>query len=398
MVELAGILADSDLSRFATVTSLDPATVILTSTLMAAAMTIVLFSAYHSFPAEVQGLGHQALGMLSLTASGLLFCAGPLIPEGVLLFVANSTMLGAAGLMLIGTQLFYGRKPSWWWLALTWVVGMVCLVGWYVITQDYALRVAVFSLLTLSFYVAQLVLLVRYGERHFSSWFFGSLLLVQSMVLLLRSVAALNGAVGTSNASNGAVQGIFLLTANFMTLMMAVGFMTVATRRLQVVMEHRSCTDPLTGVLNRRGFATAYCREVELMKRHGEPISLLSIDLDYFKAINDQHGHAVGDQVLVHAARTTISALREIDHVARFGGEEFIVLLSGITVEQAKATAQRIQATLLAARSGDVPDYTVSIGIASQQAPDESLEALMARADAALYRAKAAGRDRSEVA
>jgi len=398
MVEVAGILADHDHSRFAIVTLLDPATIILTSTLMAAAMTIVLFSAYRSFPTEVRGLGHHALGMLSLTASGLLFCAGPLIPEGLLLFVANSTMLGAAGFMLIGTQLFCGRKPSWWWLALTWVVGMVCLVGWYVITQDYALRVAVFSLLTLSFYVAQLVLLVRHGERHFSSWFFGALLLVQSIVLLLRSVAALNGAVGTSNASNGAVQGIFLLTANFMTLMMAVGFMTVATRRLQVVMEHRSCTDPLTGVLNRRGFAAAYRREVARMKRHGGPISLLSIDLDHFKAINDQHGHAVGDQVLVDAARATVAALREIDHVARFGGEEFIVLLSGTTAERAKAMAQRIQASLFAARSGDVPEYTFSIGIASQQAPDESVEALMARADTALYRAKAAGRDRSEAA
>lgn len=397
-VEVAGILADHDLSRFTTVPLLDPATVILTSTMMAAAMTVVLFSAYRCFPAEVRGLGHQALGMLSLTTSGVLFCAAPLIPEGLLLFVANSTMLGAAGLMLIGTQLFYGRKPSWWWLALTWVAGMVCLVGWYVITQDYALRVAVFSLLTLSFYAAQLVLLVRHGERHFSSWFFGPLLLVQSLVLLLRLVAALNGAVGTSNASNSAVQGVFLLSTNFMTLMMAVGFMTVATRRLQVVLEHRSCTDPLTGVLNRRGFAAAYRREVARMKRQGAPISLLSIDLDYFKAINDQHGHAVGDQVLVHAARTTVSALREIDHVARFGGEEFIVLLSATTAERAKAMAQRIQALLLAARGGDVPDYTVSIGIASQQAPDESLEALMARADAALYRAKAAGRDRSEAA
>ena len=151
-------------------------------------------------------------------------------------------------------------------------------------------------------------------------------------------------------------------------------------------------------MLNRRGFDAAYQREVALMKRHGKPMTLLSIDLDHFKAINDQHGHAVGDQVLVHAARTTVSVVREIDHVARFGGEEFIVLLSATTAESAKATAQRIQASLLAARGGTVPDYTVSIGIASQYAPDESLEALMARADAALYRAKAAGRDRSEAA
>jgi diguanylate cyclase (GGDEF)-like protein len=127
-------------------------------------------------------------------------------------------------------------------------------------------------------------------------------------------------------------------------------------------------------------------------------MTLLSIDLDFFKAINDQHGHAVGDQVLVHAARSTVSALREIDHVARFGGEEFIVLLPQTTLERARTVAQRIQARLCAASDNDLPSYTVSIGIACQSAPDESMEAVMARADAALYKAKAAGRDRYEVA
>jgi diguanylate cyclase (GGDEF)-like protein len=127
-------------------------------------------------------------------------------------------------------------------------------------------------------------------------------------------------------------------------------------------------------------------------------MTLLSIDLDFFKAINDRYGHAVGDQVLVHAARTTVSALREIDHVARFGGEEFIVLLPQTTAERALAVAQRIQALLRVPRGDAVPAYTVSIGIACQQQPDDGMETVMARADAALYRAKAAGRDRCEVA
>jgi len=376
---------------------LDPTTILLTSTLMAGAMCIVLFSAYRSFPPEVKGLGQWALGMCSLTLAGVILCSQNLIPEALTLFAANTTMMGCAGLMLIGTQRFYGRVPSWWWLALAWVTGMGCLIGWYVITQDFALRVAVFSLLTLSFYVPQLALVARHGERHFSSRFFGTLLLVQSLVLLLRAVVAMNGGVGTSNASNGPVQSIYLLTANFMTLLMAVGFMAVATRRLQTVMEHRSNSDPLTGVLNRRGFAAVYAREMALMRRNSKPMTLLSIDLDFFKAINDQHGHAVGDQVLVHAARTTVSALREIDHVARFGGEEFIVLLPQTTQERARTVAQRIQ-SLLCASANDLPSYTVSIGIACQSIPDESMEAVMARADAALYKAKAAGRDRYEVA
>jgi diguanylate cyclase (GGDEF)-like protein len=375
---------------------LDPITILLTSTLMAGAMSIVLFSAYRSFPAEVRGLGHWALGMLSLTLAGVVLCLQGVAPEAPVLFIGNSAMMGCAGLMLIGTQRFYCRAPSWWWLALAWVSGMGCLIGWYVITQDFALRVAVFSLLTLSFYLPQLVLVARHGERHFSSWFFGTLLLVQSLVLLLRTVAAMSGNVGTSNISNGPVQSIYLLTANFMTLLMAVGFMAVATRRLQTVMEHRSNSDPLTGVLNRRGFAAVYGREVALMRRHAKPMTLLSIDLDFFKAINDQHGHAVGDQVLVHAARATVAALREIDHVARFGGEEFIVLLPQTALERARTVAQRIQSLLCA--TSDLPSYTVSIGIACQLMPDEDMEAVMARADAALYKAKAAGRDRYEVA
>ncbi len=377
---------------------LDPTTILLTSTLMAGAMSIVLFSAYRSFPSEVKGLGQWALGMCSLTVTGIILCSQGVIAEALELFVGNTTMMGCAGLMLIGTQRFYGRAPSWWWLAIAWASGMSCLIGWYVITQDYALRVAVFSLLTLSFYLPQLVLVVRHGERHFSSWFFGTLLLVQSLVLLLRAVVAMSGNVGTSNASNGPVQSIYLLTANFMTLLMAVGFMAVATRRLQTVMEHRPNSDPLTNVLNRRGFAAAYGREVALMRRHAKPMTLLSIDLDFFKAINDKYGHAVGDQVLVHTARTTVSALREIDHVARFGGEEFIVLLPQTTQERAQTVAERIQSLRCAASDSELPAYTVSIGIACQSMPDESMEAVMARADAALYKAKALGRDRYEVA
>jgi diguanylate cyclase (GGDEF)-like protein len=377
---------------------LDPATVILTSTLMAAAMSIVLLSASRSYPAEVRGLGHWALGMISMTLAGVVLAGKGLLPEAAILFLANSALLLGGGLLLVGTQRFYGRAASWWWLALAWICGMACLVGWYLIRQDYGVRVAVFSLLTLSFYVPQLLLTVRYGGSHFSNWFFGAMLLVQSVVLLLRTVVAMHGGMGENNYSTGPVQSVYLLTANFMTLLMAVGFITVATRRLQTVMEHRSNSDPLTGVLNRRGFAEVFGRELARIRRRAEPMSLLSIDLDFFKAINDRYGHAVGDQVLVHAAHTCTSALREIDHVARFGGEEFIVLLPLTGSERALAVAQRIQALLSVPRDDTLPAYTVSVGIASQRAPDEGMDALMARADAALYRAKAGGRNRCEVA
>jgi hypothetical protein len=94
---------------------LDPTTILLTSTLMAGAMSIVLFSAYRSFPPEVKGLGQWALGMCSLTLAGIILCSQGVIPEALTLFAANTTMMGCAGLMLIGTQRFYGRPAGGGW-------------------------------------------------------------------------------------------------------------------------------------------------------------------------------------------------------------------------------------------------------------------------------------------
>jgi diguanylate cyclase (GGDEF)-like protein len=126
-------------------------------------------------------------------------------------------------------------------------------------------------------------------------------------------------------------------------------------------------------------------------------MALMSIDLDHFKSVNDRFGHGVGDRVLVHAADKIGKALRATDHVARFGGEEFVVLLPETTLERSLLVAARIQASLRDASTLGLPPYTISIGIASQLAPDEILEDVLARADAALYRAKAGGRNRIEV-
>jgi len=173
--------------------------------------------------------------------------------------------------------------------------------------------------------------------------------------------------------------------------------MTVATRRLQTILERRSTLDPLTQVLNRRGFADIYAKEHALMRRESTFMTMLSIDLDYFKKINDCHGHAAGDRVLIDVAAVIGKALRASDHVARFGGEEFIVLLPATGIDRAQHIGERIQAALRLPRT-DVPAYTVSIGIACQITADEDLDGILVRADKALYRAKENGRDRIEVA
>jgi len=118
----------------------------------------------------------------------------------------------------------------------------------------------------------------------------------------------------------------------------------------------------------------------------------MMVDLDHFKAVNDTHGHQRGDQVLVHFADSARAALRRADRLGRYGGEEFLALLPGTTLEAAQPVAARIHAAL---HAGHALDCKLSIGVTAWRGADDSLDAMLARADAALYQAKAQGRDQT---
>ncbi len=154
--------------------------------------------------------------------------------------------------------------------------------------------------------------------------------------------------------------------------------------------------DPLTGVNNRSTFGATLEREVELARRHGTPFSLLVMDLDRFKAINDRYGHAVGDQALRAVAAAITRVVRRTDMLFRYGGEEFVLLLSNTGEGGALLLAERIRRAV-ARRPLEVEGLrlpvTVSIGVASLR-PGEDGPALFARADQAVYAAKAGGRNR----
>jgi diguanylate cyclase (GGDEF)-like protein len=159
--------------------------------------------------------------------------------------------------------------------------------------------------------------------------------------------------------------------------------------------------DPLTQLRNRRAFDEVFAGETVRFARYGRPLSLLVIDLDHFKAINDQFGHEAGDEVLCRTARMIESSIRDIDTPARFGGEEFVVLLPETDIASALDVAERIRAAIAAAdiefKGHHIPVRT-SIGVSA--CPDRvALPGdLIASADAALYHAKADGRNRVNAA
>jgi two-component system cell cycle response regulator len=148
--------------------------------------------------------------------------------------------------------------------------------------------------------------------------------------------------------------------------------------------------DALTGLLNRRAILSQLGGTVSGARRHGHPLSVAMVDLDEFKAINDTHGHAAGDEVLVAAVRAMRAHLRAEDHLGRLGGEEFLIVLPDTQAGAATRVAEKLRSEVAAAR-GPVP-VTCSVGVATWAG--ETPEVLLRRADEALYAAKHAGRDR----
>jgi diguanylate cyclase (GGDEF)-like protein len=153
-------------------------------------------------------------------------------------------------------------------------------------------------------------------------------------------------------------------------------------------------TDALTGLLNRRGFDERAALELARARRDGSPVAIALLDLDHFKRINDEWGHDTGDRVLVATAELLADVSREIDVVARFGGEEFVVLLPGTDEPEAMAFAERVRTQLAAGALEQLPGVRLSAGVAAALAPAQVNELVQA-ADAALYSAKRAGRDRT---
>ena len=155
--------------------------------------------------------------------------------------------------------------------------------------------------------------------------------------------------------------------------------------------------DPLTGLFNRRHWRYIMLRELERCRRHRRPMSVLMIDIDHFKQVNDRFGHVVGDRVLTAVARRLESEIRTPDSLARLGGEEFAVLLPETGLDEAVAAAERLRRAVHKIGLPALPelDVRVSIGVAAgARLDDDEIDVLVAAADEALYQAKRAGRDR----
>ncbi len=151
-------------------------------------------------------------------------------------------------------------------------------------------------------------------------------------------------------------------------------------------------TDPLIGVWNRRPGEEPFSADLAEARRHGPALSLLMLDIDHFKDVNDTHGHQIGDSVLVQLTQLLLESLRASDVLFRWGGEEFVILMRHCTIADAVLLAEKLRGLVFDTDFGEAETVTVSIG-GAELTPGEDLESWMHRADIAMYEAKAAVRN-----
>jgi diguanylate cyclase (GGDEF)-like protein len=212
----------------------------------------------------------------------------------------------------------------------------------------------------------------------------------------LTILAVLPFPFGTLDPRQGWV-GLFNLVMFSHTVLLSVLLVAASKERFELDQRIKAQTDPLTGALNRRAFAS---RGGRLLARHAyerAPLSLLFLDIDHFKSLNDRFGHAGGDELLIRFVNQLNASIRPTDFLFRIGGEEFCCLLPRTSPAQAEIVAERIRRRIEATTidlAGTPARATVSIGIASTEAFGYDLDTLTRRADSAVYAAKRAGRNR----
>ena len=192
---------------------------------------------------------------------------------------------------------------------------------------------------------------------------------------------------------------ILSLVAKWVTdIRVRIGLQSKELSQALNTLQHMATQDSLTGLLNRRIMVDLVETELKLVERHGHPMTVALVDLDHFKSINDRFGHQAGDAVLIGFANLAQTQLRQVDKVARWGGEEFLIMLPQVSATEAVTAIERLRLSMGSLTFSGHPgvNATFSAGLA-QARQGESLEHLIERADQALYQAKRAGRNRSMV-
>lgn len=378
---------------------IDPFTLVFTAGALALMASGFLFLQSMNLPAKVLGIRSWAYAMLLGWASVALRWELGIIPDFFSLVLSNGLAMLAMALILYGLRRFNGQPPRMVPIASLAVV-LLLLISWFSIVDDrYQVRIVAFSVYAvLAFSLAAHAAFV--GRSVFKSparLLIGWLFIAMAAVMALQVVDVFVFGVNPESLHTDSPLNLVIVgSANVLILGLFFGFVMLVNDRLRAELISLANTDALTLALNRRAFMEEAGRALARERRQQNSCALLMLDLDHFKRVNDRFGHVQGDRVLKSFADRVRERLRAGDVFGRYGGEEFVVMLLGAGLEDARVLAEELRERVSEAPlsgEGGTRGLTVSIGIVADEG-EGGVPELIEAADWALYRAKHLGRNR----
>ena len=347
-------------------------------------------------------LAEQRLWALGNVVSCLGLAVGNVteLPEVVHGGISYALLGLGLALVLRGLRQFCDQDLTWHWLAGITLVSFLVPAYFATVQPNQTARLVATGLLLGAINLVCAVTLVRglQGSARAMMWIAVSGFTALGLALVLRSVYQLVAqAAGPDALSAETLMAITILAVALAQVTVAFGLIMLVAHRYAEKLNRLTLLDPLTGALNRLGMERMGQRVLVRSRQSMRSVAVALVDADHFKAINDQHGHPVGDQVLVHLANLLIAQVRPGDLVVRYGGEEFLLLLDGSSPESAYHIADRLRELVTQAQvetpAGNIR-YRISMGVSTSDKSGYTLNQLILDADAALYKAKQDGRNR----
>jgi diguanylate cyclase (GGDEF)-like protein len=379
---------------------LDPRTAVLLAMLIAATLAAFIGLSIARYPDPLRRqLAHWARALGLQAAGWCLFGLRGQISDFWTVLVANTLLVLAFVMALRALRGFAGRREAHG-SDVAVVVAVIAIGSIFLyVSNSLPVRIALISLLYALLFAqsAWMALQAAPPPRPASHWVVAGLYLLLALLLTARALTETFGVQRSTDAlAITPFQSVLFAVGALAPLLATFGFFLMVSERLRGELTRHATLDALTGAFNRRTLAELAGQAIAQSRRHGGGLALLLLDVDRFKRVNDSLGHAAGDEALQALVDVLREAKRSEDLLGRMGGEEFIVLLPGADLAHAIAAAERLREAVEHSRlvlHGREWPMTVSIGAAALEAGDD-FSSMLRRADAAMYAAKHAGRNR----
>ena len=351
------------------------------------------------------GYSFWAASNLAIAAGFLFVSLRGMIPDVFAIIFANILAFGGVLLVLEGNRRFFGLKSSKWFSLSMLALHTLAVAYFVYVDRNVIIRIIITSIFLTIISLLNAFEFYRHRPKENALIYklSGATYIAFGLLMLMRAGFTYSFSNINDLYAPDLIQSVFFLTFIIFAIVWTFEYLILSNDRLhrelkttQAELETMATTDFLTGINNNRHFFEIGNNEIQRVRRFPTPLAVIMVDIDYFKQVNDTHGHAAGDKVLIEIVGICQNSIRNIDVLGRLGGEEFAVLLPHTDIHGGVTTAEHLRTAIEEAEikfSSEIIKVTASFGVTVLYDTDKDIKQLLDRADKFLYQAKNRGRN-----